>query len=118
MNRFDEMDMDLDAMHDDVRVDEKILGFVEGLGFITVLEILQGLVIRESRKGYEIPEDIDLELELLYGVTQALDAYTVLLFSEKLKRFNERINGKLSGIGCRVRRHSEGLEILELKLSL
>ena len=23
--------MDLDAMHDDVRVDEKILGFVEGL---------------------------------------------------------------------------------------
>ena len=29
MNRFDEMDMDLDAMHDDVRVDEEILGFVE-----------------------------------------------------------------------------------------
>ena len=78
------------------------------------LKILQGLVIRESRKGYEIPEDIDLELELLYGVTQSLDAYTVLLFSEKLKRFNERINGKLSGIGCRVRRHSEGLEILEV----
>ena len=25
------MDMDLDAMHDDVRVDEEILGFVEGL---------------------------------------------------------------------------------------
>ena len=38
--------MDLDAMHDDVRVDEKILGFVEGLGFITVLEILEGLVYR------------------------------------------------------------------------
>ena len=32
MNRFDEMDMDLDAMHDDVRVDEKILGFVEEEG--------------------------------------------------------------------------------------
>ena len=38
------MDMDLDVMYDDVRVDEKILGFVEGLGFITVLEILEGLV--------------------------------------------------------------------------
>ena len=51
------------------------------------------MVIRESRKGYEIPEDIDLEFELLYGVTQALDAYTVLLYSDKLKKFNERING-------------------------
>ena len=26
MNRFDEMDMDLDAMYNDVRVDEKCLG--------------------------------------------------------------------------------------------
>ncbi len=32
MNQFDEMDVDLDAMHDDVRVDEKILGFVEEEG--------------------------------------------------------------------------------------
>ena len=32
MNRFDEMDMDLDAMYDDVRVDEKFLGFVEEEG--------------------------------------------------------------------------------------
>ena len=78
------------------------------------LETLQGLIIREERKGYEVSDEIDLELELLYGLTQALDAYTVLLFSDKLKNFNERINGKLSGIGCRVRRHPEGLEILEI----
>ena len=32
MNRFDEMDMDLDVMYDDVRVDDKILGFVEEEG--------------------------------------------------------------------------------------
>ena len=32
MNRFDEMDMDLDVMYDDVRVDEKFLGFVEEEG--------------------------------------------------------------------------------------
>ena len=32
MNRSDAMDVDLDAMHDDVRVDEKILGFVEEEG--------------------------------------------------------------------------------------
>ncbi len=44
MNRFDAMDVDLDAMYDDVRVDEKSLGFVQGLGFVAVLEILEGLV--------------------------------------------------------------------------
>ena len=40
------MDMDLDAMHDDVRVDEKSLGFIQGLGFITVSEILDVLVYK------------------------------------------------------------------------
>ena len=40
MNRFDAMDLDLDVIHDDVRVDEENLGFVQGLGFITVSEIL------------------------------------------------------------------------------
>ena len=44
MNRSDAMDVDLDVMHDDVRVDEENLGFVEGLGFITVSEILDVLV--------------------------------------------------------------------------
>ena len=44
MNRFDAMDMDLDVMYDEVRVDEKRLGFVKGLGFITVSEILDVLV--------------------------------------------------------------------------
>ena len=44
MNRFDAMDMGLDAMYNDVRVDEKSLGFVQGLEFTTVSEILEGLV--------------------------------------------------------------------------
>ena len=44
MNRFDALDMDLDVMHDDVRVDEENLGFVICLGFITVSEILDVLV--------------------------------------------------------------------------
>ena len=46
MNRFDALDMDLDVMYDDVRVDEENLGFVQGLGFITVSEILDVLVYK------------------------------------------------------------------------
>ena len=44
MNRFDALDMDLDVMYDDVRVDEENLGFVQCLEFITVSEILDVLV--------------------------------------------------------------------------
>ena len=44
MNRSDAMDVDLDVMYDDVRVDEENLGFIRGLGFTTVLEILDVLV--------------------------------------------------------------------------
>ena len=44
MNRFDAMDVDLDVMHDDVRVDEENLRFVQGLRFMTVSEILDVLV--------------------------------------------------------------------------
>ena len=47
MNRFDEMDMDLDVIYDDVRVDEKILGFFEEEGeeeVFSKFEILEGLV--------------------------------------------------------------------------
>ena len=49
MNRFDAMDMDLDAMYDDVRVDEWNLGFVEEEveeEDFRNLEILEGLVYR------------------------------------------------------------------------
>ena len=48
MNRFDALDMDLDVMYDDVRVDEENLGFVEEEGeeegIFEILEILEGLV--------------------------------------------------------------------------
>ena len=40
------MDMDLDVMYDDVRVDEKILGFVEEEGIFEIFEILEGLVYK------------------------------------------------------------------------
>ena len=48
MNRFDAMDMDLDAMYDDVRIDEVNLGFLlrkKGKKrYFRNLKILEGLV--------------------------------------------------------------------------
>ena len=53
------MDLDLDVMHDDVRVDEENLGFVQCLGFITVSEILDvlGRPLNEKKNRFE---EIDL----------------------------------------------------------
>ncbi len=44
MNRFDAMDVDLDAMYDNVRVDEKKFRVCRGRRGGRGLEILEGLV--------------------------------------------------------------------------
>ncbi|MBM74398.1 MAG: hypothetical protein CMK59_03285 [Proteobacteria bacterium] len=62
----------------------------------------------------ELPEGFDLKLELLYGVTKSLDSYTTLMYADRLDRFNERIKGRLVGIGCRVRSVPDGLVVLEV----
>ena len=54
------------------------------------------------RLGGAIPDEVDLPIELLRGVTRALDRHSVVLARSRLERFNERIKGKLSGIGARI----------------
>ena len=49
-----------------------------------------------------IPEGVDLSVELLRGVSRALDRHSVVLARKRLARFDERIKGKLSGIGARI----------------
>ena len=49
-----------------------------------------------------IPEGVDLSVELLRGVARALDQHSVVLARKRLARFDERIKGKLSGIGARI----------------
>ena len=61
-----------------------------------------------------LADDIDLEVTLLQGIGYSLDRYSVVMHKESLKRFNERIKGRLSGIGCRIQRHSLGLKVKEV----
>ena len=60
------------------------------------------------------PEDVDVELTLLDGVTSELDSYSVLLYKDVLEKFTERISGRLTGVGARVQRHPLGIKILEV----
>lgn len=50
----------------------------------------------------EVPADVDLVVELLRGVSRALDRHSVVLAKRRLARFDERIKGRLTGIGARI----------------
>ena len=66
-------------------------------------------LIKES--SYPLEDDLDLEVVMLRGVARTLDRYSTVMYKESLRRFNERIRGKLSGIGCRIQAHERGLRI-------
>jgi hypothetical protein len=47
-----------------------------------------------------LPEGADLPVTLMRGVCRALDRHSVILHKGRLKRFDQRIKGKLTGIGA------------------
>lgn len=53
--------------------------------------------------------EIDLPVELLRGLSRSLDRHSAVLAGEKLDAFNERIRGRLVGIGCRIGRQDAGI---------
>lgn len=53
--------------------------------------------------GGPLPEDVDVAVELTEGVARSLDKHTVVMAKSRLKRFDERIKGKLTGIGAKLR---------------
>jgi carboxyl-terminal processing protease len=66
-----------------------------------VLDLVPALAKLETvvESGGELPPGLDLEIEMLKGVTTALDTHSTILTDERLVRFDERITGKLTGIG-------------------
>ena len=64
--------------------------------------------------GYSIDDDVRIDVELLRGYMNALDRYSTIMTRDSLTRFNERIQGQLTGIGCRVQRVDEGIRISEV----
>ena len=78
---------------------------------VKLFEIMLGLT-----KGapLEIPTEMDVELVLLDGFAREMDRYSIMMYKDRLTSFNERISGNFSGIGCRVQKREEGLEIQEV----
>jgi carboxyl-terminal processing protease len=53
--------------------------------------------------GVEASEDVDIAVELTQGLMRTLDRHSVVLAKRRLAKFNERIKGKLTGIGAKLR---------------
>jgi len=69
-------------------------------GLPAALAALQGSI--ESFGGDADP-DLDLAVVLMRGVASTLDRHSVVMAKRKLARFDERIKGKLTGIGAKLR---------------
>ncbi len=94
-------------------------GFAELPGLLSDLEDqlrAAGALARDGAQPYGIPDSVDLPVELLRGVARALDRHSVILSGDRLSRFDERISGKLQGIGARIRRKADHLIIEQVFL--
>lgn len=75
-------------------IDQDLAALQEGL------QELEGAIA--SGPGI-LPEEVDVPVELLRGVSRALDRHSVVMYRDRLQRFNERIRGKLTGVGSQIR---------------
>ncbi|MFT5684731.1 MAG: carboxyl-terminal processing protease [Myxococcota bacterium] len=62
----------------------------------------------------EIPEEVDLSVELLRGVSRAMDRHSVVMYRGRLARFDERIKGRLTGVGSRIGEEDGELVVREV----
>lgn len=78
---------------------------------VKLFELLLGVT---KNAPLAIDEELDVELILLDGFAREMDRYSVMMYRDQLTNFNERISGNFSGIGCRVQKNENGLEIQEV----
>ena len=94
------------------------VGFdVSGTPETAVLELSDALVRLEQEIGRldgVIPEDLDLSVSLVKGAARSLDRHSVVMAKDRLQRFDERIRGRLTGIGARIGREDGQLMIREV----
>lgn len=85
---------------------------------LTGLDALPGALARlEAAIGGgagPIPPGVDLPVALLRGVSREMDRHSVVLSRGRLERFDERIKGKLTGIGARMGQRDGRLVIKEV----
>jgi len=75
----------------------------ESAGLAPLVDCLGELDSVITNLASPLPDDTDLRVELTQGVMRTLDRHTVVMAKSRLARFDERIKGKLTGIGAELR---------------
>jgi carboxyl-terminal processing protease len=90
--------------------DDPPFATVEVGGLADLPRALAALEAAVAESGYPLEPTLELEVALLKGATERLDRHSALLAGRRLERFEERISGKLTGIGMHYRlEHGEFL---------
>ena len=92
------------------------VALVDALVDLEVQVTAAGQLLDADQQPYGIPANVDLPVELLRGVARGLDRHSVVLSGDRLERFDERISGKLQGIGARIARNGDVLVIEQVFL--
>lgn len=94
--------------------EEQELGVLSVSSYETVEAALFALQKMIEDSGHALPSELDLEISMMKGITRALDRHSKLLHGEKLRSFDKRLTGTLSGIGARMQIVSNRLTLLEI----
>jgi C-terminal peptidase prc len=90
----------------------ELTGAAESPALIELPDALERLETAIETFGVPLPPDLDLPVVLMRGVCRALDRHSVVLHKSRLDRFDQRIKGKLNGIGARIGREDGEIVIL------
>lgn len=82
--------------------DGRPIGSVSVASMETLPDAMRSLELLVVEAGGDLG-DVDPRLEVLKGMTRALDRYSRVLAGERLERFDERLKGTLVGIGATLR---------------
>jgi len=91
----------------------KALGEVSVANMQTLPDALRSLERVVTESGYDL-HGVDVRMQILEGMTRALDRYSRVLEGERLQRFDTRLEGTLVGIGATLRQDQGSLVVQDL----
>ena len=94
--------------------DGRFLGKVSVDRWEDILPALFAFSEMVEQSGEILDPEIDLEVVLLRGAVDALDNHSRVLHGERLRSFDKRLRGTLSGIGTRIRMVDHVLTVIEI----
>ena len=101
-------------LHDGTGIWSADIELKDSTQFAQALSNLEDAVMQGAAAiGRPLDPELKLPVEILKGVVKPLDRHTVVLAGDGLERFDERLTGKLSGIGASIGPDTSGTLVVK-----